>query len=302
MEHIEKIVVGILLFAITSIMAYLFKMRQLYATSPKLYRHAQISKDGSMCELVVFNRGNQPEESIRVELPPELKCELLASSAAGVSLNGGVIEIERLHKLKNVSAMLLVENGLLDTSKIAVSSKNTAGKVIKNEQAIPPNYAFLFAAILGFFFVLTSFLLIPWAWERGHNIYAHIQMSSVINQGWDNLGDYMTSDLRSSYSNKEFPLRMEAQKRQDNQVQAKFAIYNKSARILKVYADRPNKKYDSDESPDIENFSSAEVPPMSAGTINVKVPYKDGTPTRVVFSLTMDSDRSAGITYTFPER
>ena len=46
MEHLEKVVIGLILFALTSVMAYLFRMRQLYVAAPKLYRHAPMNRPG----------------------------------------------------------------------------------------------------------------------------------------------------------------------------------------------------------------------------------------------------------------
>jgi len=75
-ENFDKVIIGLVLFAITSIVAYLFKMRQLYVSVPKLFRHASISKDGSLCELIIYNKGNQVEENIQVDFNPKLKGEL----------------------------------------------------------------------------------------------------------------------------------------------------------------------------------------------------------------------------------
>lgn len=84
MENFEKITIGLVLFTVTSIIAYLFRMRQLYVVVPKLFRHSQISNEGSLCELLVYNKGNQVEEDIQVSLDPELKGELLASSSSDI--------------------------------------------------------------------------------------------------------------------------------------------------------------------------------------------------------------------------
>jgi len=116
MDTVEKIAVGIVLFVVTSVIAYLFRMRQLYVATPKLFRHAPVSAGGSLCEVIVYNRGNQTEEEVSVSVDPDLKAELLASNSADVSFEGARLRVSRLHRRCEVSAVLLVENGLLDAS------------------------------------------------------------------------------------------------------------------------------------------------------------------------------------------
>ena len=258
MEELGKIAPGVILFVITSITAYLFRMRQLYATSPKLYRHASISKDGSMCEVLVFNRGNQVEEDIRVDLPPELRCELLASSATGVSLSASTLQIERPHKLKSVSALLLVENGILDSTKMIVASKHTSGRVAKNQESIPPNYAFMFLGIVFAVSIFTGLLSLPMVLESGRDTYTKFKLSKLIDSGWSGLGPYISSDIRDSYSDQEFPLHFESQRISGNQLHALFSVYNKTALPMKVYADRAGKRKDG-----LNNSSANVVAPAT---------------------------------------
>lgn len=299
MEELGKIGVGVLLFVITSITAYLFRMRQLYATSPKLYRHASISNGGSMCEVLVFNRGNQAEEDIRVDLPPELKCELLASSETGVSLASSSLQIERLHKFKSVSVMLLVENGILDTAKMNISSKHTAGKVFKTQESIPPNYAFVFVSIAFVLSLFTGLLSLPSALESGREAYTEFKLNKLMENGWSSLGAYIFSDLRESYSDQEFPLIFESKKVVGNELLANFSIYNKTALPMKIYADRPDKRVTSSSQVDIENFSSAEIAPMSTGKIQVRMPYSLGKKTTAKFSIYLDDSMQVVTLYTF---
>lgn len=181
MENFEKVVVGLVLFVATSIVAYLFRMRQLYAAAPKLFRHAPISKNGSLCELIVYNRGNQVEEDIKVDLDPELKGELLASSSSDITLEGATMKIERLHKGCEASAMLLIENGFFDATKIiSVSSKGTKGTVLKKVTDVPPNFAKAF--LVGF--LLVGFL--P-ALVYGTRTYENLQ------------GEYVAYKLQAAY-------------------------------------------------------------------------------------------------------
>lgn len=289
METIEKVVVGLVLFVLTSVVAYLFRMRQLYAAAPKLYRHAPISKGGSLCEVIVYNRGNQPEELIQVSLDPDLKAELLASSSTDITLDGSTLKVERLHKRCEVSAMLLVENGILDATKIiSVSSKGTKGSVCKRVVDVPPNFAaffVLFLLIVGF---VPGMIYGGKLYDALHAAYVRYQMSATYALGWQDLSKYYESDLQKSYSNQEFPLRLSGRQLDANKKPTLvFDIYNKTALPMTVYADRQEER--AIGSP---YFSSADVPPMSRGSITTKLaePTSDSPQAGIRFSLKVGED------------
>ena len=296
MESFEKIVVGLLLFATTSVIAYLFKMRQLYAATPKLYRHAPITKDGSLSEIIVFNKGNQAEESIILEIDPSLKFELLATSAADVSIDRATIKIERLHKGCDVSIVLLVENGLLDATKItSVSSKGTKGRICAKLSDVPPNFALTFIAFLLNLGFLPGMIYGEKVYARVKDEYVEYKMKEQINAGWSNLTRYYNSDLRRSFSDNEFPVRLIETKPSDSgKTLATFEAYNKSASPVDIGA-----KLSGSEEGDISHYGHAEVPPMSSKRFDIKVPTseKEGESTKISFTFIMGKDVSYGIIF-----
>lgn len=132
MDHLYKIIIGLILFVVSSIIAYLFKMRQLYVASPKLYRHAPVSSSGSLCEIIVYNKGNQSEENIKVNFDPDLKIELLASNSNDITLDGFTLNVDRLHKGCEVSVMLLLKKVPLIVQKSLPSlQKPQTAKFVK---------------------------------------------------------------------------------------------------------------------------------------------------------------------------
>lgn len=297
MEHIEKIVVGLLLFILTSVLAYLFKMRQLYVAAPKLFRHAPITKEGSLCELIVYNKGNQVEEQVLVELDPDLKAELLASSSSDITLSGSTLKVERLHKGCEASAMLLVEHGILDSSRIVlVSSKATKGTICKRIVDVPPNYArsfLVFLAIAGF---VPGLIYGSQAFDRLYEKYVEYKLAAAYKSGWQGLVSYYDSDFRRSYGNQEFPVRLVGvQNDRVKEVGLKFEVYNKTALPLAVYADR--KSRDKVGSP---YFASVDVAPMSKATLLAPLaPPEPETKTQAVdFSFNNGSEFLYKITYT----
>lgn len=260
METFEKIAIGLVLFVLTSVMAYLFRMRQLYVALPKLFRHAPISQNGSLCELIVYNKGNQVEENIQVVLDPELRGELLASGSGDITLEGSILNIERLHKGDEASVILLIENGTLDSTKIvSISSKATKGSILKKVTDVPPNLAkafISFCVVLGFF---PAIFYGTYTYEKIHESYVRYQLKTAYDLGWNNLSNYYTSDLKKSYSNQEFPIRYLGRKTDMNKRNIlEFEVYNKTAVILEISANKAGST-----TGDVTNFSSADVLPMA---------------------------------------
>jgi hypothetical protein len=275
MEHIEKIVIGLILFGATSVLAYLFRMRQLYVVTPKLFRNASISKDGSLCEIIIYNRGAQPEEAIQVELDPSLRAELLASGTAELSLVGSIIKLERLHKNSEASAILLIENGLLDSSKIvAISSKAIKGHVCKTVAEVPPNFARAFLIFLVFAGFFPAAIYLPKAYDSLYAQYTEYALRNAPVAGWSGLAEYFSSDLRSSYSSKEFPVIFRGAQKKDAKDQLRFDVLNKTAIPLTVYVDVKNGPKSGSPF-----FASVTVDPLSKSELLVPAPApnaKDG--------------------------
>jgi hypothetical protein len=284
----EKVILGLVVFAITSVITYLFRMRQLYVAVAKLFRYSTVSKEGSLCEVIIFNRGNHPEESIQVVLDPQLKCEVLAASEGEFSLENSTIKIDRLHKGREFSAVLLVENGILDHSKIvSVSSKSVRGKVLKHALSVPPNFA-------KYALVITALLLPMPLLIYGERAVGAIQrhwtegrLASLYKLGWSGLDEhYAGSALRKSYSDQEFPLRLVSSHADADEVALTYDVLNKTAIVLTVYA---HPKGESLKYVLGGRFASAEVAPMSKGSILIKLPTVKSTskpvPVEVDFKL-----------------
>jgi hypothetical protein len=285
-DNLEKVIIGLVLFAVTSIVAYLFRMRQLYVASPKLFRHAPISKNGSLCELIVYNKGNQVEENILVELDPELKGELLASSSSDISFERSTMKIERLHKGEEASAMLLIENGLLDATKIiTVSSKGTKGRVLKKVSDVPPNYAMAFLALAFSLGIFPMMIYGTRTYEKLHSEYVEYKLKPSYLLGWKDLSRYYGSDLRASYSDQEFPIRF-LHREFDGKKKSflVFEVYNKTAAPLEVTVNKVG-----NPPGDIGNFASVDLQAMSKNSFKVLEPEAINSSEPVLFEFSLKS-------------
>jgi len=298
MEHFEKVVVGLILFIVTSVLAYLFKMRQLYAATPKLYRSTPLSNNGSLCELIVYNKGNQVEEDISVSLDPDLKAELLASNSPELTLENSYIKIERLHKGQEISAILLIENGIFDSSKItSISSKSTLGKVFKKTEEVPPNFAMSFLLIACLLGLTPGFIYGMKTYESLSRMYNENQLSAVYGLGWKNLERYYESDLRKSYSNQEFPVRLIGSSLGKEEAKLlNFEVYNKGSIPLRVTVDKKIRNKS-----DLSYFTNITVAPMSKKEFTIKAPDPTENSARLEydFSLSYGDEFIYGITYPY---
>jgi hypothetical protein len=243
-------------------------MRQLYAVSPKLFKVTPISENGSLCEVIIFNKGNQVEEEIYIDLDPELKLELLASDSSDIKLNQSTLSINRLHKGEEASALLLVEDGILDYSKlIKLSSKNASGKIIKQTEEVPPNYAKLFLGIVLALSILPALIYGTKGYEAYKTHRAKTELKQIHEAGWKNLSRYYSSDLMNSYSKQEFPVKfIETDKKNSRAI---FEAYNKTAIPLKITVDGKFRK-----KKDYRYYENISIPPMSKIKFPIMLPKK----------------------------
>lgn len=217
MDMLENIIVASAAIVMTSLIAVLYHIRQLYATAPVMFQKKAEGGYDSIFQIVVTNRGNQVEENIELELDPSIAFDIVASSIPDVTKDGSTIRIERIHRKNEVIILISIDDIHFSSSRIlTVSSNNVSGRVCKTPADIPFNYGMTSLAIL----------LLLSAFPVGYYIYQVVgyvedkvdeeKLAPVTKEGWSNLNEYQESDLRKSYSDQEFPVRLSAiRKKQD---------------------------------------------------------------------------------------
>lgn len=275
MENVEKIVLVIVGFIITSIIAYLFRMRQLYVALPKLYSHAPLSKNGTLAEIIVFNRGNQVEEDVQIEIDQSIKIELIASSSAKVILENSVIKIDRMHKGTEESAVLLVEEGALNTDKIkSLSSKGVKGRVLNKITEVPSNYAGAVVVLALFATIIYGMLYFVRNFEDITEWWMEYSLPEITKDGWDNVFHYYRSDISNSYSGAEFPLKFVSSNREKEHIVVVYQVLNKTALPMQVSAS--GHKNDTIEDNDSTSFyTNVDVPALSSAQLTINIPYSE---------------------------
>lgn len=301
MENIEKILLAVIAFAITSVIAYLFKMRQLYVALPKLYSHAPLTTNGALAELIIYNRGNQVEEDIQIEFDQALRLELIASSSAEITLQKSIIKLDRLHERTEQSIVLLIENGALSKDKIkSISSKGVKGRIFSATPEVPPNYARLFVTVLFFLSIFPAFIYGIENINRFKGMWAEHKLSIVKKNGWTGLNDYYWSNINESYQGTEFPMRLLKTSQTEKSVTATYEVANKTAiplevSSLKLSGARENEKFDS------PYFATVEVSPLTAGKLEVEIPISESNNNNYTleFLVKHGAEHISGIQHTF---
>lgn len=285
MDTAYKIITGVVLFSITSVLTYLFKMRQLYVVAPNLFKKTEVSASGSICQVMVCNKGNHVEEEITVSIDSSLRIELLATDAVGLSVVNGAVKVDRLHKNKAITALLLIEGGAFDFSKItSVTSKTTVGRAMGRLSELPPNAAKAFLSIICLLAFFPALLGMGYLYSYVRDNYLEYRLRAEYAQGWRNLDNYYGSELSKSYGAQEFPVRFVNLDKNSTREKVVFEVYNKTAIPLQVTADKNHRQKGL-----AGDFSSVTVPPMSHLPLIVPMPSPDGTSHTPEIEFTFES-------------
>lgn len=268
---IEKVIVGGVLFVLTSLVAYAFKVRQLYAAVPKLHRKSFLSDGGSVAELVVYNKGTKVEEDISLEIRQEIRCELLASNKSGASITDNVLKIDRIHSHSEVSVILLVEGETLSYDDlVSLTSKEIKGGFYKKTDEVPPSAS---KSAISISIILLVVSLLYW----GGDVYSYLESKylkyryeHIYESGWQKLGNYVTSDLSESYSNQEFPIRLLGVSTDSNKITVNYEVINKSALPIKVSI-TDSLFFQSEDRYGLP-YASVDVEPLNKSSLSIEYP------------------------------
>jgi hypothetical protein len=268
---IEKVMAGVVLFVVTSLAAYAFKVRQLYAVVPKLHRKSFLSDGSSVAELVIYNKGTKVEEDISLEIRQEVKCELLASNKSGVSIIDNVLKLDRIHSHSEVSVILLVEGETLSYDDLTLlTSKEIKGSFFKKTDDIPPSASKSSVMISILLLVGSLFYWGGDAYSYIESKYIKYKYANIYEAGWSNLGNYLASDLSESYSDQEFPLRLLGVSVDPKKIKIDYELINKSS--IPISASVTDLLFYQVEERDGMPFSSIDVEPLEKGRLSIEFP------------------------------
>lgn len=291
MEIFVKFGVGIAAALFGAAILYAFRMRQLYLLIPRMFSHCALFDKGKLVEIKVFNRGNNMEEGVEIVIPPELKCELLASELPGIELQKNTIKINRLAQKSEASILLLIEGEIAENNFCpSLTSKLAKGKQFKKQDEIPPNAGsaiLLIGLALAFFSMMfyapNKYFEYKKTEEERERKEILAQYSYLDEMGWKGIDKYIESGLSKAYSEFEFPLVANSAKLEGKVLSMSFTATNKTAAILKVTAYfQPTEKTES-FSFSKESVFDLEVKPMGSKEFVVSMNLDNSIDMKEVF-------------------
>lgn len=291
MEIFVKFGVGIAAALFGAAILYAFRMRQLYLLIPRMFSHCALFDKGKLVEIKVFNRGNNMEEGVEIVIPPELKCELLASELPGIELQKNTIKINRLAQKSEVSILLLIEGEIAENNFCpSLTSKLAKGKQFKKQDEIPPNAGsaiLLIGLALAFlsmmFYAPNKYFEYKKTEEERERKEILAQYSYLDEMGWKGIDKYIESGLSKAYSEFEFPLVANSAKLEGKVLSMSFTATNKTAAILKVTAYFQSTEKTENFSFSKESVFDLEVKPMGSKEFVVSMNLDNSIDMKEVF-------------------
>lgn len=291
MEIFVKFGVGIAAALFGAAILYAFRMRQLYLLIPRMFSHCALFDKGKLVEIKVFNRGNNMEEGVEIVIPPELKCELLASELPGIELQKNTIKINRLAQKSEASILLLIEGEIAENNFCpSLTSKLAKGKQFKKKDEIPPNagstilligLALAFVSIM--FYAPNKYFEYKKTEEERERKEILAQYSYLDEMGWKGIDKYIESGLSKAYSEFEFPLVANSAKLEGKVLSMSFTATNKTAAILKVTAYFQSTEKTENISFSKESVFDLEVKPMGSKEFVVSMNLDNSIDMKEVF-------------------
>ena len=247
MNALYQVLVAFLGAAILAVLTRYFLARRICIVMQK-FPIAQLgNRDEVAVLLTVLNRGYRNEDDVRLELNPKRSYELVAHTAQGVEFKNSVLRIERLPKLEDVAAILIVGNGDFTKADVArASSKEGKGKVYERLEAVPypPGQAAGVATVLLGLVVLLGWMVLSILQDvAAEKLPAalkpikQMRMEALASEGW---GNVILSDqderVLENYRVGEFPLQVRIVRREKDIVLVELLAVNRSKLEMEITA------------------------------------------------------------------
>jgi len=304
---LEKLIIGLAVTTVGTLLVYAFRVRQLYVVIPRLFSVSVLTTNGRIAEVRTYNKGRSPEEDVLIALDPSLKYEIVASSDSTCVLESSAIKIPRIPPGDDFSVLLLVEGGDFSRERLStISSKSTKGKLLNGIESVPPNAGKALLVVVAFLAVMAAPIAGIDYYYKSQQVAAEemtatrlARLDYLRKEGWNNLDRYSVSAFREHYPDGEFPIHQTKVERKGDVVEIQFRIVNKSAAELRLSAlsEWPYKAEDPRIWED-RNIFVHKVEPQNANNLTIKLYYpkaKKGEAT-IEFQLSVGTDSLIAMT------
>ncbi len=282
---IEKLIIGLAVTTVGTLLVYAFRVKQLYVVIPRLFSVSVLTTNGKIAEVRTYNKGRSTEEDVLIALDPSLKYEIVASSDSTCVLESSAIKIPRIPPGDDFSVLLLVEGGDFSRERLStISSKSTKGKLLNGIENVPPNAGTALLGVVAFLALMAAPITGIDYYYKSKKVAAEELTASRLarldylrKEGWTEFDRYSASAFREYYLDGEFPLHQTKVERKGDVVEIQFRVVNKSAAELRLTA-LSKWPYKADDSRIFEdrNIFSHKVEPQSANNLTIKLFYPKG--------------------------
>jgi hypothetical protein len=267
---LQNIIGGFVATLAASVIAYTFRIRQLYLVVPRFFAYSDLTSSGKLVEVSLINRGRVTEEEIVVELAPGGGYELVAASKPDVTLHNNVLKIPRAAPGDDISAIFITSDIQFASKAISVSSKTTRGRVFEKLADVPPNFgkvtlgAVAFIAIpIALIFGMDKVTSLLSADEQKPKATITESTSSAGNDGsaadlatkvpavpnWEGLESWQASEYAKSYPTGALAVQYVSHSRKQDIVVTDFRITNLTSQWLYVSLQSISPQRESDPAP-----------------------------------------------------
>jgi hypothetical protein len=248
MDNLVKVLLSLVTALVAAGLISLSKIKQLYLVVPKLFPFSALTDRGTIIELQVLNRGRSTEEDVRIDLPPHIVYELVATDQSNARVESNSVVLPRLPPRSEASAIVLSDAELnLSAVTITISSKTTKGKVFKKLSDVPPNMGSVLLGVLAFIAGVALVVESESFWFRHEEAQEKATvaeaeaaktaiLSPLMQEGWADIDGFVGLDMHKNYLSGEFPFRLSSATAQGKELVLTFDVINKTAFVAKFSA------------------------------------------------------------------
>lgn len=217
---------------------------RLVVLLPRTFSYSQISNQGQLVEISVFNRSFKTEEAVDVTLNHLLSYELLGANSQDVQLEKNRLKISRIGPSDEVTSLLLVEKGAFGRTDITQClSKETKGILVSRLDEVPPTGMQRVALVTGLILVpLTLYgmtfgidYFIEMRTSTGPTVAGQDSKDVVVN-GWTVSRAYKSAspNLFEQLSTGQIAIEIGAMTSRSDVVSIPVRLANKGDQVLKI--------------------------------------------------------------------
>lgn len=162
-KFVGSLILTAVITIIINIVFSFLRKRQLYLSCDDILKCHDQNVDGHTATLIVYNKGKDKEQDVRIIFPPSIHVQLLSTDQPGIKLEGNIISIERVLPKDEIKLSVFIggKSPVSGSDYPVLKSADADGAIFFQRSSVPPSIGpFIagvscFLGIFGFGFYLT---------------------------------------------------------------------------------------------------------------------------------------------------